>query len=166
MFIIINSWFSRVLLVLCGSLVLSGCLEYGFREDRDLQSRSQCIFSVPFASDIEDRVFFSLDSAELSNKARRTLSKQADWLKQNEQYGVIIAGHADGRGTRQYKLGVSARRVNAVVGYLVAVGIPSHRIRSFAYGKECPIGFCSNESCWKKERRVVTILTKLNSVAR
>ena len=71
---------------------------------------------------------------------------------------ITIEGHADEQGTRQYNLALGARRANSVQEYLVSRGVPTSRIKVVSYGKERPIEICSNEACYTKNRRAVTVL--------
>ncbi len=103
-----------------------------------------------------DRVYFAFDSAELTPEARATLEKQAEWLKHHAQVRVIIEGHADERGTREYNLALGERRANAVKNYLVALGIAPERIETISYGKERPAVLGTGEAVWRLNRRAVT----------
>jgi peptidoglycan-associated lipoprotein len=105
-----------------------------------------------------DRVFFAYDSDELVNAARGTLRAQAEWLNAYGYVTVTIEGHADERGTREYNLALGERRAVAVRNYLVALGVSPSRINIISYGKERPVSFCSNESCWSQNRRGVMVL--------
>lgn len=69
-----------------------------------------------------ERVFFALDSYELSREARATLEAQAAWLLGQPQLRILVAGHADERGTREYNLGLGARRAHAARTYLIGQG--------------------------------------------
>lgn len=112
-----------------------------------------------FLVSVGDRVFFETDSSVLTADAQATLDKQAQWLAQYPQYQIIIEGHADERGTREYNIALGARRGSAVVDYLVSKGIPAGRISSVSYGKERPVAVCNDISCWSQNRRAVTVLT-------
>lgn len=68
-----------------------------------------------------DRVFFALDSHQLSPEARDVLDRQAAWLARHPS-AVLVAGHADERGTREYNLALGARRASAVRAHLAARG--------------------------------------------
>ena len=103
-----------------------------------------------------DRVYFAFDSAELSPEARATLDKQAEWLKHHPSVRVIIEGHTDERGTREYNLALGERRANAVKNYLVALGIAPERIETISYGKERPAVLGTGEAVWRLNRRAVT----------
>src|SRR5512137_1087349 len=63
-----------------------------------------------FAQSVGDRVFFETDSTELTPTAQATLDKQAQWLNQYGRYQIVVEGHADERGTREYNFALSARR--------------------------------------------------------
>jgi len=102
-----------------------------------------------------DRVFFAFDSAELSPSARNTLQQQAEWIAAQEGVDVLIEGHADERGTREYNLALGDRRATAVKNYLVALGISASRLETISYGKERPAVLGSGENVWRQNRRAV-----------
>jgi peptidoglycan-associated lipoprotein len=112
-----------------------------------------------FQETVGDRVLFAVDESTLSREAESTLDEQADWLSSNPDYDATIEGHADEQGTREYNLALGARRANAVQEYLVSRGVASGRLRVVSYGKERPIEICSDESCYRQNRRAVTVLT-------
>ncbi|MFP7571911.1 peptidoglycan-associated lipoprotein Pal [Marivita sp. S2033] len=112
-----------------------------------------------FQQTVGDRVLFAIDQSTLDPQARATLDGQIRWLQTNTDYNAVIEGHADEQGTRAYNLALGARRANSVMEYLVAQGIPSNRLRYVSYGKERPIEICSEESCYAKNRRAVTIIS-------
>ncbi len=112
-----------------------------------------------FAQTIGDRVLFEVDSATLTAAGQATLDGQAGWLQTNSDYLAIVEGHADEQGTREYNLALGARRANTVREYLISKGVPSNRMRTISYGKERPIEVCSEESCYAKNRRAVTIIS-------
>ena len=112
-----------------------------------------------FQQTVGDRVLFVVDSSSLTPQGHATLDGQANWLTTNSDYLAIIEGHADEQGTREYNLALGARRANAVREYLISRGIPSARLRTISYGKERPIEVCSNEACYSKNRRAVTVIS-------
>ncbi|PTW50191.1 MULTISPECIES: peptidoglycan-associated lipoprotein Pal [Rhodovulum] len=111
-----------------------------------------------FNQTIGDRVLFLVDQSTLSPDATVTLDGQANWMNQNTAYSATIEGHADEQGTREYNLALGARRANAVKEYLVSRGVSPNRLQTVTYGKERPIAICSEESCYAKNRRAVTVL--------
>ncbi len=112
-----------------------------------------------FNQAVGDRVLFPVDQSSLTDQARGVLSQQAQWLQTNSDYAVIIEGHADEQGTREYNLALGARRAASVQNYLIAQGVPANRMRTISYGKERPIEICSEEACYAKNRRAVTVLS-------
>lgn len=116
-------------------------------------SRADFIQNVP-----ADRVFFELDSYSLSAESRATLDAQAQWLNSNPQVNVIIEGHADERGTREYNIALGERRATAARLYLESRGVSSSRMRTVSFGKERPEAFGSDEASHSRNRRAVTVV--------
>ena len=112
-----------------------------------------------FNQTVGDRVLFVVDQSTLSDAARATLSGQANWLKANPDYAIIIEGHADEQGTREYNIALGARRADSVKNYLISQGVGAGRMQTVSYGKERPIAICSDESCYAQNRRAVTVLS-------
>lgn len=111
-----------------------------------------------FLVTVGDRVFFETDSSALTATAQATLDKQAQWLGHYNNYKILIEGHADERGTREYNIALGARRASVVVNYLISKGVNAGRITSKSYGKERPVAICDDISCWSQNRRAVTVL--------
>ena len=112
-----------------------------------------------FNQSIGDRILFAVDQSNLSGEARGVLAGQAQWLQTNSDYAIIIEGHADEQGTREYNLALGARRASAVQDYLISQGVSPSRMRTVSYGKERPLEVCSVESCYAQNRRAVTVLS-------
>lgn len=111
-------------------------------------------------ANVGDRVFFGYDSSVLSSEAQATLARQAEWLKANSSLNVVVEGHCDERGTREYNLALGERRANAAKNYLVSLGIDRSRISTISYGKEHPEVLGSDEEAWSKNRRAVTVVNQ------
>ena len=107
---------------------------------------------------VGNTVYFGFDSSELAGEAQATLDRQAAFLNVNPTMVVIIGGHADERGTREYNLALGDRRAVAVRDYLLAKGLNAARVRTVSYGKERPAVSGSNEESWTKNRRAATVL--------
>lgn len=105
---------------------------------------------------VEDRVFFAFDSNQLSADAQKALGLQVEWLKADPSIKVIVEGHTDERGTREYNIALGERRAKAVKDFLVKHDIKSSRIKIVSYGKERPAYLGSGEEIWTKNRRAVT----------
>ena len=109
------------------------------------------------ADGVPDRVFFATNESVLTTASRDTLRKQAAWLRKNSDINVVLEGHADERGTREYNLALGERRANAAKDYLMTYGISENRISVISYGKERPVDSGSNPLAWSKNRRSVTV---------
>ena len=109
------------------------------------------------ASGVPDRVFFATNETVLTTASRETLRKQATYLRKNSSMNVVLEGHADERGTREYNLALGERRANSAKDYLMTYGISANRISVISYGKERPVDSGSNPLSWSKNRRSVTV---------
>jgi peptidoglycan-associated lipoprotein len=105
---------------------------------------------------VGDRVYFGYDRYDLTPEALNQLQMQARWLQQYPNVNIVIEGHADERGTREYNLALGDRRANAVRDYLVSLGVSSSRVGTISYGKEMPEVLGSNAQSWARNRRAVT----------
>lgn len=112
-----------------------------------------------FRENIGDRVLFKVDEYTLNPEAKEALNIQANWLIDNPGFVIIVEGHADERGTREYNLALGFRRAQSVQEYLIAQGISGMRLKTRSYGKERPEEICSSEQCYAKNRRAVTLLS-------
>jgi len=108
---------------------------------------------------IGDRVFFGFDQYSVNGEGRATLEGQAALLNKYASITVVIEGHADERGTREYNLALGERRANAAKDYLVALGVDPGRIRTVTYGEERPAVVGSNDAAWAENRRAVTVVS-------
>jgi len=112
-----------------------------------------------FEQVVGDRVFFDFDKFDLTPLARGTLERQAAWLKRYPGARIVVEGHCDERGTREYNLALGERRATASKNYLVALGIDASRITTISYGKEKPAATGSNETAWALNRRAVSVVS-------
>ena len=145
---------AKLAIVLSVALMLGACA----RNNAD-----QTVAGQVFVVNVGDRVFFTVDSSQLTPQAMATLDKQVQWLNQYQSYTVTVEGHADERGTREYNIALGARRANAVSSYLTSRGVAGNRVRTISYGKERPVAVCNDESCWSQNRRSVTVLNTAGS---
>lgn len=105
-----------------------------------------------------DRVFFAFDSAVLTSSEQETLDRQAEWLKENADVNIMVEGHCDERGTREYNLALGERRAAAVKAYLVSSGVSANRISTVSYGKERPAVLGSGSAAHAENRRSVSVI--------
>ena len=147
-------------LIILASLVLTACAtKKGTSTTGQIQGDVYTgTDSVEYlASGVPDRVFFATNETVLTTASRETLRKQAAWLRKNSDINVVLEGHADERGTREYNLALGERRANSAKDYLMTYGISSDRISVLSYGKERPVDSGSSPLAWSKNRRSVTV---------
>jgi len=153
-----NKIYKNIFLALVTSLLLTACAtqkKVGSQLQGDVYTGNETIEYL--ASGVPDRVFFATNDSGLTTASRDTLRKQAAWLRENSNITVVLEGHADERGTREYNLALGERRANAAKDYLMTYGISSNRISVISYGKERPVDSGSNPLSWSKNRRSVTV---------
>ena len=143
-------------LILAAALVLSAC-STGKKADvsGDVYTGTDTVEYL--ATGVKDRVFFATNKSSLTSLSRETLRKQATYLRKNKNLNVVVEGHADERGTREYNLALGERRANAVKDYLMTYGISGKRISVISYGKEKPVNTESSSLAWSQNRRSVTV---------
>jgi peptidoglycan-associated lipoprotein len=113
-----------------------------------------------FEANVGDRVFFETDSSVIGGEAQAVLERQAAWLKQYPNTSVVLEGHADERGTREYNLALGERRANSAKNYLVSLGVSASRVSTTSYGKERPAVLGHDERAWGQNRRAVTVIAQ------
>jgi peptidoglycan-associated lipoprotein len=161
---ILSKIFKNTLLLLAACLVLSACAtkkEVNTSTDNQGQMQSDVYTgtdTVKYLADgVPDRVFFATNESILTTASRETLRAQAAWLRKNSSINIVLEGHADERGTREYNLALGERRANSAKDYLMTYGISSDRISVLSYGKERPVDGGSSPLAWSKNRRSVTV---------
>tara|TARA_B100000963_G_C22359166_1_gene550806 strand:- start:84 stop:566 length:483 start_codon:yes stop_codon:yes gene_type:complete len=107
---------------------------------------------------IGETIYFGVDESGISSEMISVLNTQVAYLKENQRQSITIEGHTDEQGTREYNLGLGAKRSNSVKAYMVSQGLNEGRIDVVTYGKERPLSLCSEEKCWKENRRAVTVI--------
>lgn len=116
-------------------------------DNEDISYDSQAIFA-------NATVYFDFDKTNLTSKSLQTLKSVVDALNDNSQLNIVLSGHADERGTREYNLALGQRRADTVRQYLILNGVESNRITTKSYGEERPIANGQDEASYAKNRRV------------
>ena len=123
---ILSKIFKNTLLLLAACLVLSACAtKKEVTTSTDIQGQMQSDVytgtdTVEYLADgVPDRVFFATNESILTTASRETLRAQAAWLRKNSSINIVLEGHADERGTREYNLAVGERRANSAKDYLM-----------------------------------------------
>jgi outer membrane protein OmpA-like peptidoglycan-associated protein len=103
-------------------------------------------------------VFFDYDKAELRSDQLESIDSDVVVLKDNPKLYILLGGHADERGTREYNLELSRQRAEIIKQYLVGRGVSPEQIVIYAYGKDYPVKEGHNETTWSYNRRVDVIV--------
>jgi len=97
---------------------------------------------------------FSYDDSNVASKYIPSLNAQADYLKSHPGARVMVAGHTDERGSREYNIALGERRANTVADILRMAGVNRKQMRVVSYGKERPANFGHEDSDHAQNRRV------------
>ena len=99
--------------------------------------------------------YFDYDSAVLSQQTLSGLLLVADYLKSNLAVQILIEGHCDERGTRDYNIALGHKRAEAVRKQLARMGVDPQRITTKSFGKERPAMRGASPEAWAKNRRTI-----------
>jgi peptidoglycan-associated lipoprotein len=99
-------------------------------------------------------IYFEYDSTVINSEGQSALNAHAEFLSLNPNRSIIIEGHTDERGTREYNLSLGERRGQAVADFLSASGVPAGQMEVRSYGEENPVALDHSESAWQLNRRV------------
>lgn len=99
-------------------------------------------------------IFFDFDKYNIRPDQAPRLDYNLDLLKEYKKNYVILDGHADERGTREYNIALAQRRAETVKKFLVQNGFDPDKITINAYGEDYPVKKGHNESSWWYNRRV------------
>ncbi len=99
-------------------------------------------------------IFFDFDKSNIRQDQDSRLNYNLGLLKEFKNYYLVLDGHADERGTREYNLALAGRRAETVKKYLVQNGFDPEKITINAYGEDYPVKKGHNESSWWYNRRV------------
>tara|TARA_B100000678_G_scaffold81401_1_gene67716 strand:- start:402 stop:881 length:480 start_codon:yes stop_codon:yes gene_type:complete len=150
--------FKKLMLVAFASFALTACAATKKSTSQIQSDVYTGMDTVEYlATGVKDRVFFATNKSTLTTASRDTLRKQAAWMRKKSDVSVVLEGHADERGTREYNLALGERRANAAKDYLMTYGISGSRISVISYGKERPVNSGSTPLAWSQNRRSVTV---------
>jgi peptidoglycan-associated lipoprotein len=121
------------------------------RREREAKARELRAEKIKF---MYEDIYFKKGSYKLAPEARELLKRKALWLQKNPGLKVIVEGHADEAGSKEYNLALGDRRAGAVKSFLIRQGIQSGRLIAVSYGNEHPIDTGSMETAHSKNRRV------------
>lgn len=96
---------------------------------------------------------FDFDSSAIRDEYRSLLEAHAEFLKSNPASKVILQGHADERGSREYNLALGQRRAESVFKAMSLLGVPEPQMEAVSLGEEKPIAEGHDEESWQQNRR-------------
>lgn len=102
-------------------------------------------------------IYFEFDRSDIRPEYYDVLRSHAQRLIGEPNTRMVVEGHADERGSREYNIALGERRANAVIGFLQAEGVPGGQLSSVSYGEEQPLDLGHNESAWSANRRAELI---------
>ena len=105
-------------------------------------------------------VYFGFGRSGLNDEAKTTLQEQAEILKKQSNWALLLQGSTDQRGSSEYNKALGLRRAEAVKHYLVGLGLPDASIKVISLGKEGAICEEDSKECWQRNRRVHLELIK------
>ncbi len=160
-----------VIVLLAGMVAVSGCNKQTRKaEGADMGGVSSAGAGTEFGPDgkplgdwqsgvtadllAKTRVYFAYDSSELDADSQAIAEAHAVFLSNSPATKVVLEGHADERGTREYNLALGERRAQAVADVLIALGVSAANIENVSYGEENPVAEGHDESAWALNRRV------------
>lgn len=107
------------------------------------------------ASQLSKRIiYFDYDSSSIRNEDRELISAHAAYMAANSGAVVVLEGHADERGSREYNIALGERRAKAVRQLLLFQGAADRQLETVSYGEERPAAQGHDEGSWQQNRRV------------
>jgi len=103
-------------------------------------------------------VLFGYDSAQVVPSERPQLETVADYMRRNPSARLVVEGHCDERGSREYNLSLGERRALAARAYLIGLGVDGQRIQTKSFGSEQPVAFGHDENAWRQNRRAEFVI--------
>ncbi len=152
----------------CSLAFISGCRN---PNTADLYGGDDLVYGDPLLTDVPlgdidglpvngdrtvvEAVYFAYDSSTVNSEESDKVEKVASLLNKSKWQGVIVEGHTDERGSREYNLALGERRALAVRDYLISLGVDPSKIQTKSYGEEMPDSMGHDEGAWRKNRRAV-----------
>lgn len=100
-------------------------------------------------------IYFEFDSDRIRSEFESVLAAHARYLSENGSTRVVLQGHTDERGTREYNMALGERRARSVERFLSVQGVSPSQIEVVSYGEERPAARGQNEDAYAQNRRVV-----------
>jgi peptidoglycan-associated lipoprotein len=120
----------------------------------DLASTQAAAGAAAVAAAASQRiVYFDFDSFVIKDDYKGMLDAHARVLSANKAKGLVIEGHTDERGGREYNLALGQKRAEAVLHALELLGAGGKQLEAVSFGEERPAAPGSDEAAWSRNRR-------------
>jgi len=99
-------------------------------------------------------ILFDFDSSTLRDEYHALVEAHAQYLMANKEARMIVQGHTDERGSREYNIALGQRRAESVSKVMALLGVGEVQIEPVSLGEEKPVSEGHDESAWQQNRRV------------
>ena len=127
---------------------------------QDLSPKAVSEISLGEYDGFEPSVYFDYDRFDVKPSYVEVIKKIAQIMRENHTSKILLEGHSDERGTREYNVALGHKRAESVAKALEAEGINRQRMDTISFGEEDPADNTPNEEGWAKNRRCDLILKK------
>lgn len=110
-------------------------------------------FGSPITNVDFENVAFPYDNFQIADSERGKIEAVADYMNSNQDVTVVVDGHCDERGSREYNLSLGEHRALAVRAYLIALGVGGEKVQTRSFGEEQPLDPGHNAAAWSRNRR-------------
>lgn len=132
----------------------SGAQSQGLQSGQGLSARELSELNNPQSSLSKRVIYFMYDSAEIKPEYVPVIEAHAVFLANHPQVQVVLEGHADERGSREYNVALGEQRAESIARKLAVQGATESQLRTVSYGEEKPVSYGHDESAWQLNRRV------------
>ena len=132
---------------------------------QDLSPKAVSEISLGEYDGFEPSVYFDYDRFDVKPSYVEVIKKIAQMMRENPTSKILLEGHSDERGTREYNVALGHKRAESVAKALEAEGIDRQRMDTISFGEEDPADNTSTEKGWAKNRRCDLILKKGNTLS-
>lgn len=106
-------------------------------------------------SPLSQRVlYFDLDSSQIKDEDRGIITVHAEFVAAHSEITIVLEGHADERGSREYNIALGEKRANAVKQFMTLQGVAENQIQVISFGEERPVAIGHDAAAWNLNRRV------------
>jgi len=98
--------------------------------------------------------YFDFDQSSVKVEARASLAAHAEFLSANPATKIVLEGHCDERGTKEYNIALGESRAKSISSFLVVNGVSKAQIEVVSYGEERPADIAHTDAAWSQNRRV------------